>query len=391
MHLEQCRRLLEGDESDVEEFFEALSPSARKQAAWRRAVDDLHSEGILSDAQAHAYLERGPGIEEHPQEPVGVELLGPAVEAYIADATPRLATLTMRDYKAFLTQFVEHMGAATAVADALSPAKLKAFFKHRHAKAQAASPDKGGGSIMNNVRIAVSAFASYAKQLGIIEHNRVFETIPQYSVIRDEPHVLRDEEIARLIAAAETYTPRSSGKYIRWKALLMLWLETGLRPAEMTHLQWRDVEEGKIRIREKKWQERDVAHEWRPKTWERRTLPISAETQTALSDWRESLPREYARDHSWIVTTGTTVVKRCADPGKRMQGLFETAKVTWGGFYAFRHSAAIRWQRAGFEPQEIQRLLGHKDLSATFGYLNHLPDLAWQEKAAKRLPSWKEV
>ncbi len=76
-------------------------------------------------------------------------------------------------------------------------------------------------------------------------------------------------------------------------AFLVL-LDTGMRSAELTHLQWRDIDfrQNVLHVREKTWSENGETQTWRPKTRNQRAIPMTPQVKAEL----QQLPRR----NEWV-------------------------------------------------------------------------------------------
>ena len=179
-------------------------------------------------------------------------------------------------------------------------------------------------------------------------HYRLDET-PYPKVPRRLPSVLSVEEVTRVIAAALSLAHRT---------MLMLLYSTGLRNAELRHLQVRDIDSRRMLI-----------HVQHGKGGRDRYVPLSPallETLRAYYRWM--------RPTTWLFP-GTVANWRADKP--------ITAKVLWEACqragqragldrpvypHLLRHTYATHLLEAGADLRTIQLLLGHVDLDDTAVY-----------------------
>jgi hypothetical protein len=108
-----------------------------------------------------------------------------------------------------------------------------------------------------------------------------------------------------------------------------------------------------------------------PKGRKRRTVPLSRELAQML--WTMLKDRHAADDELvWISHAGlrvdqSNVMSRVLKPATRKAGIGD-----WPGFHAFRHTAATRLFRRGWNAVQVQRFLGHSDPGFTLRTYVHL-------------------
>ena len=64
-----------------------------------------------------------------------------------------------------------------------------------------------------------------------------------------------------------------------------------------------------------------------------------------------------------------STMARLHAPRKEFEAGKAAAKVTWPGFYAFRHYRATQWLRHGVDIRTVKEWLGHRDIKTTMLYL----------------------
>jgi len=175
--------------------------------------------------------------------------------------------------------------------------------------------------------------------------------LPYPKVPRRLPIVLTSDEVRQLIDAARTLTDRT---------MLMVLYSTGMRNAEMRHLQVRDVDSRSMQI-----------HIQHGKGGRDRYVPLSATLLDSLrAYWRWMKPK------TWLFP-GTMAGWRADRP--------ITPKVVWDACqsaatraqlekrvsaHVLRHSYATHLLEAGADLRTIQLLLGHVKLEHTVIYLH---------------------
>ena len=177
------------------------------------------------------------------------------------------------------------------------------------------------------------------------------EDTPYPKAPRRLPQILSREEVTRLIAAAHSLTHRT---------MLMLLYSTGIRNAELRHLQVRDIDSRRMLI-----------HIRHGKGGRERYVPLSATLLDTL--------RAYYR---WMRPTGYLFPGTCAN-WRTDKPL--TPKVVWDACvvaarraglahrvhpHLLRHCFATHLLESGADLRTIQLLLGHATLNHTVVYLH---------------------
>lgn len=173
---------------------------------------------------------------------------------------------------------------------------------------------------------------------------------PKGEVRPVEPFQL--SEIARILEKAKT-----SGTPLRDTALILLLLDTGIRAGEVCNLTLRDIywNEGLLRVHGKTG-ERKVPFGRRSRRAltrylsEERKAPHPSVEAAFLSGGHVFTPEK-------LNTLVTRLVRRCN---------ITRAKV---GPHTFRHTFATEFLRAGGNVFVLQRILGHRSLEVTRGYV----------------------
>src|SRR4029453_700976 len=179
----------------------------------------------------------------------------------------------------------------------------------------------------------------------------LLEDIPFPKVPRRLPVILTTEEVARLIDGAKNLTDRT---------MLMVLYSTGMRNAELRHLQVRDIDSRRMLIHIQHGEGgRDryvplsatlletlrVYYRWmRPKTW---LFPGT------IQNWRADKPI-----HPEVVWDACQSAATRAQIAKRVSA------------HLLRHSYATHLVEAGADLRTVQLLLGHVKLEHTVLYLH---------------------
>jgi len=126
--------------------------------------------------------------------------------------------------------------------------------------------------------------------------------------------------------------------------------QTGLRIGEAIELRWRDVEGSWLRVNRRYYRGRVAL----PKGRKRRSVPLSRELAQAL--WTLRKERHASDDelvwtsHAGLRVGQSNLSSRVLKPAARKAGIGD-----WPGFHTFRHTAATRLFRRGWNAVQVQR------------------------------------
>lgn len=179
----------------------------------------------------------------------------------------------------------------------------------------------------------------------------VLEDIPFPKVPRRLPAILTTEEVVRLIDGAKNLTHRT---------MLMVLYSTGMRNAELRHLQVRDIDSRRMLI-----------HIQHGKGGRDRYVPLSATLLATLRVYyRWMRPKTWlfpGTIHNWRADkpiTPKVVWDACRDAARRAK-LEKPVSA-----HLLRHSYATHLVEAGADLRTVQLLLGHVKLEHTVVYLH---------------------
>ncbi len=223
--------------------------------------------------------------------------------------------------------------------------------------AQAWLGEQGIKPASYNLRLTdLSGFFSWAVEEGLIPENPV----AGYKAKRKEPRIvdLKDEVLQRLLKLPDAR--RYAG--LRDRALMMLTLDTGIRPSEGHALLISDVDldAGTVTVRQ------EVA-----KTHRGRTLYMVAETVKAIRALIRVRPQEWDNCRVPLFATESGGHMDKDSWGDRMEE-YSKKLGTKVRAYDLRHAFAIRYLRNGGNCFMLQRLLGHTRMDQTLQYLHFL-------------------
>ena len=154
-----------------------------------------------------------------------------------------------------------------------------------------------------------------------------------------------------------TYDANQHADHI--KPMLLLLLNTGLRPAELFQLEWPDISlKGKLLT---------VRGEI-SKSGKTRHIPLNREAQGVLLQWRNQQAGNGLVFPSPV--NGGAMVKI----PKAVYRVFARAKLKDFRPYDLRHTFASKLVMAGADLNTVRELLGHRDISTTLIYAHLAPD-----------------
>ncbi len=230
--------------------------------------------------------------------------------------------------------------------------------------------------------VMVRGFAKYMQTLDPRTEVPPLELLPA-SRVRSQPYVYTDEDVARLLAAAQALpSPLMASTYTSLIGLLSV---TGLRIGEAITLDDSDVDlrHGVITVRKDKF----------GKT---RQVPVHATTVDALASYRCARRRHSpSRKHQgfFVSTAGTRLFYQNVDEKfrKLVYAVGLDKRRPRPRIHDLRHTFAIRtviaWHRAGEDVEArlplLSTYLGHIGPSSTYWYLSAVPELL--EAATSRL------
>lgn len=199
---------------------------------------------------------------------------------------------------------------------------------------------------------AIKSFFNYLTGQELIDENPALH-IDSPKVKKRLPQTLTHEEVERLLdAPAENDTPKN----LRDRALLNVLYATGMRVSEVVSLQVSDVDFNRGLLLSPTRQ--GAARE----------IPIDEETQRLLSDYLEHGRPQLVRDseeHSLFLNhRGEKLTRQglwLIIKGYARQANLETEVTP----HTLRHSFASHRLSKGAKLEEIQRLLGHANISTT--------------------------
>jgi integrase/recombinase XerD len=200
-----------------------------------------------------------------------------------------------------------------------------------------------------------------------------------YRPLRARPYLYSEEEIRRLLQAAESLASRHPLKPWTYSCLLGTLVVTGLRLGEVLNLRTGDIDwsEGVLTIRGTKF-------------GKSRLVPLHPSTGKVLAAYakrRNRLVAARAEAYFFMNQNGNRLdrgeVRRTVYALSRQVGLRAPSASRGPRLHDFRHRFALKtlihWYRSGQDPERrlpiLSTYLGHGHVADTYGYLTACPEL----------------
>jgi integrase/recombinase XerC len=294
-----------------------------------------------------------------PAEPVPLPArLGAALDAFrhYIEAERGLSRHTVRAYLGDVAALLDHAAAAGATDPAdLSVGTLRAWLAGQHGRGQARAS-------LARRAAAARAFTAFAQARGLMPADPG-PLLGMPRIPRRLPEVLRQEQVAAVLAAAATGPSGSPGRDARDEALALrdtaiveLLYATGIRVSELCGLDLgdTDTERRTVRVLGKGNRER--------------TVPAGIPAVKAVAAWARS-------GRPVLVTPGSGHALflgargRRLDPRTARRVVHARLAVVPGtpdsGPHGLRHAAATHLLEGGADLRSVQEILGHASLTST--------------------------
>ena len=169
----------------------------------------------------------------------------------------------------------------------------------------------------------------------------------------------------------------------QYRELIQLAFATGMREGELLALQWDDIYDDAIHVRQstamvtkidaegnKTWA-REV---WEPKTANAvRTIPLNKSTLDMLSELhlkqKKYLFSRGYKQSKFVFTSSTGELVESRIILRSYKRMLERAGVPYRKFHAIRHTFATEAIKSGVDAKALQLLMGHSDISMTYRYV----------------------
>jgi len=213
-------------------------------------------------------------------------------------------------------------------------------------------------SSRNRKTYAIKTFFRYLHQAGYIRSNPASELIPP-TIPQKERRFLREEEYQALLAQAHASRDR---------AILEVFLQTGLRLSELTHLTIGDLE---LPRRITKDPENVGFLKVRRKRGKEVLLPLNWKACEALSAWLNEREQWIGRESTELALFVSKFRKAMTTRAVRflVEKYLERADIHGASVHTLRHTMATHYLAKGGDLKSVQEMLGHESLETTQIYL----------------------
>ena len=213
-------------------------------------------------------------------------------------------------------------------------------------------------SSRNRKTYAIKTFFGFLHQSGYIRANPAGELIPP-AIPQKERRFLREEEYLALLAQAHE---------TRDRAILEVFLQTGLRLLELTQLSVSDLE---LPRRITKDPENVGFLKVRRKRGKEVLLPLNWKACEALSAWIAEREQWVGRDSTEQALFVSKFKKAMTPRAIRflVEKYMDRAGIEGASVHTLRHTMATHYLAKGGDLKSVQEMLGHESLETTQIYL----------------------
>jgi len=281
--------------------------------------------------------------------------LDAALEAFRhhIEAERGLSRHTVRAYLGDVAALLEHAAAAGATGPAdLGIGILRAWLAEQHGRGQARAS-------LARRAAAARAFTAFAHARGLMPADPG-PLLGMPRIPRRLPEVLRQDQVAAVLAAGATGAPVGSGQdaalALRDTAIVELLYATGIRVGELCGLDVGDLDEGRRTVRVLGKGNRE------------RTVPAGVPAVRAVAAWARS-------GRPVLVTPGSGHALFLGARGRRLDPrtarrvvhacLAAVPGTPDSGPHGLRHAAATHLLEGGADLRSVQEILGHASLTST--------------------------
>jgi integrase/recombinase XerC len=284
--------------------------------------------------------------------PAGLDAALEAFRHHI-EAERGLSRHTVRAYLGDVAALLEHAASAgvTGLAD-LGVGTLRAWLADQHGRGQSRAT-------LARRAAAARAFTAFARARGLMPSDPgSLLGVPR--IPRRLPEVLRQDQVAAVLAAGATGAPVGSGQdaalALRDTAIVELLYATGIRVGELCGLDVGDLDEGRRTVRVLGKGNRE------------RTVPAGVPAVRAVAAWARS-------GRPVLVTPGSGHALFLGARGRRLDPrtarrvvhacLAAVPGTPDSGPHGLRHAAATHLLEGGADLRSVQEILGHASLTST--------------------------
>jgi len=272
------------------------------------------------------------------------------------EAERGLSRHTVRAYLGDVAALLEHAAAAGATDPAdLSVGTLRAWLAGQHSRGQARAS-------LARRAAAARAFTAFANSRGLMPADPG-PLLGMPRIPRRLPEVLRQDQVAAVLAAAATGPSGNSGQpsqdealAVRDAAIVELLYATGIRVSELCGLDLGDLDEDRRTVRVLGKGNRE------------RTVPAGIPAVKAVAAWARS-------GRPVLVTPGSGHALFLGARGRRLDPraarrvvharLAAVPGTPDSGPHGLRHAAATHLLEGGADLRSVQEILGHASLTST--------------------------
>jgi integrase len=172
----------------------------------------------------------------------------------------------------------------------------------------------------------------------------------------------------------------------RWRPLILVAIFCGLRASELRGLRWADIDFDAKQLN--LTQRADAFHrigKLKSKAGYR-SIPFPPIVINSLREWRVQCPKG---ERGLAFPTGagrveshSNMLQRGLEPTLKAAGI----EVGLYGMHSLGHACASLWIESGYNPKQIQRLMGHSSIKVTFDVYGHLfADAEADQRAAENM------
>jgi integrase/recombinase XerC len=280
-----------------------------------------------------------------------IETLQQAVELFARDGMParNLAAHTRKNYLHDLTDLLQFLSSrgVTRIADV----------SLRHLQSYQAEMDRRGyaSSTRNRKTQSIRILFQFLAFHGITERNLATELIPP-RIQRQEPRFLTEAEYQRLL--------RVCSHNARDAAMIELFLQTGMRLAELAKLQLHDID-----IPKRITPDPDNTGSVRVKRKGGKTayIPLNHKACKALAAYLQVRP-EVGETALFISQFKKPMSTRAIQ--QRLTKYLKEARIEGASVHTLRHTMATHHVARGTDLKTVQETLGHASLATTTIYVS---------------------
>lgn len=303
-----------------------------------------------------------------------------ALEGYWLENESRLAKTTQVGYQWAFTHFVAFIGAATPI-EKITTDDIRRFMTHCAKTLELCDKSR------SNIWVVLSSFWSWAEKEPALRIPHVIRGVvqqPLYGKKKIVPYT--QTEVTAMVAACDhgngwktrrgklVHSQRDTA--LRDRAIIILFIDTGLRASELCGLKIKDYNSttGAIDVFGKGSKERTVIAE----TFARKAL------------WRYLSGRPDAGDEDPLFASRSNLHLDNDSLRHLVQRIAVKVGIKDATLHRFRHTFAYNFLRNGGNPIELQRLLGHEEMDTVNIYVNLAEsDLQAAQQRASPANNWR--